>query len=496
MAALSKEKLLEMVDAGIDTALIVSLVEKDCIDFDMDADNLLDLSSKVPKEVLQAAIECRERTPLRPSSRQSREGADKPRSLECIIYTELTTHPGLRDFPLVVSAIDNGYATITGVKAAKWAQEKTDLAHVFFKYVEQHQEYVEKALATVRRIPGIKDAEFRVYTGLSTAEVKSKQDDGILVACSEKGKVNLRSSPTGANVSIDGKQKGKTPLEIELPVGKHEVEVSAENYVSEQRQITIKKDQVQQLEIELTRLGEISIRSTPEGSSVFINGKLKGITPLTIYGGEGGYVVEVAQFRFEPFREEVDLEFGQSIDIFAELKHIPRGEYCYLFSPSGKIGKDFKALEEELISERLMLVTSLYKIVTSIMERQLPVTHVVNGKNFGYEPKYGANYAASPEGLLGRELGGLAFGETASAVVTTPPGQVTVAGIAKRNNTIVLELLYPNGVRNSIYFDFDKPVTDIEFDDFYDALCLCFSKHQSHSQEQMLRAGAPDHGPK
>lgn len=59
MAAMSKSQLLQLVDKGVDTALIVQLVERDCVDFEVSAEVLLELAPRVPKEVLQAAMDCK-----------------------------------------------------------------------------------------------------------------------------------------------------------------------------------------------------------------------------------------------------------------------------------------------------------------------------------------------------------------------------------------------------------------------------------------------------
>lgn len=56
---LTKEKLLALVEAHVDPSIIVSLIQKDCVSFDLDADTLLELNKKVPSQVLKASIECK-----------------------------------------------------------------------------------------------------------------------------------------------------------------------------------------------------------------------------------------------------------------------------------------------------------------------------------------------------------------------------------------------------------------------------------------------------
>lgn len=57
-AAVSKDQLLRLVESNIEDHLIVALILKDCVDFEVDADALLELGGRVPAEVLNAAIAC------------------------------------------------------------------------------------------------------------------------------------------------------------------------------------------------------------------------------------------------------------------------------------------------------------------------------------------------------------------------------------------------------------------------------------------------------
>jgi hypothetical protein len=62
---ITKDQLVELVAAKVDPGLVRRLVERDCVAFEIDAATLLELSPRVPKELLDAAMSCRE---ARPSS--------------------------------------------------------------------------------------------------------------------------------------------------------------------------------------------------------------------------------------------------------------------------------------------------------------------------------------------------------------------------------------------------------------------------------------------
>ena len=58
-AAISKADLLALIEKKVDQKLVLSLVQRDCVDFDITPDVLLELSDKVPSEIVQAAIDCK-----------------------------------------------------------------------------------------------------------------------------------------------------------------------------------------------------------------------------------------------------------------------------------------------------------------------------------------------------------------------------------------------------------------------------------------------------
>ena len=74
-APVSKAQLLSMAQEKVDPKVILAIVERDCIDFEVDAGNVSELSRLLPPEVLQAAIACR-KTPA-PTVSESRNPEPK-----------------------------------------------------------------------------------------------------------------------------------------------------------------------------------------------------------------------------------------------------------------------------------------------------------------------------------------------------------------------------------------------------------------------------------
>lgn len=62
-APVTKEQLLSMTREKVDAKVILAIVDRDCVDFDVDAGNAAELSHALPPEVLEAAIACRKGAP-------------------------------------------------------------------------------------------------------------------------------------------------------------------------------------------------------------------------------------------------------------------------------------------------------------------------------------------------------------------------------------------------------------------------------------------------
>jgi TolB-like protein len=114
-AAISKNDLLALVDKKVDSNLILSLVQRDCVDFDVTPEVLLELSSKVPNEILQAAIACKSPADSKGNVSQAVDLASGP-------PLELTAVHTLAVIPLTLDGqLDNA---LTGVIVEELRSQK------------------------------------------------------------------------------------------------------------------------------------------------------------------------------------------------------------------------------------------------------------------------------------------------------------------------------------------------------------------------------------
>lgn len=92
--------------------------------------------------------------------------------------------------------------------------------------------------------------------------------------------LHVHSRPAGAEVLINGRNRGITPLEVsDLAEGRHYVELRKQGYFSAWQNVTIEADRPTRLDIDLeARVAnkEIDIVTRPDGGTIYLNGKKIG----------------------------------------------------------------------------------------------------------------------------------------------------------------------------------------------------------------------------
>ena len=111
------------------------------------------------------------------------------------------------------------------------------------------------------------------------------------------GRVVVRSTPSGARVVVDGRDRGLAPASVaELALGTHRVQVMRDGYGTEERRVVVTRARPSvTLQVKLTRErgprtvtpvpaagGALSVDSRPAGAQVFLDGRLIGVTPLSV----------------------------------------------------------------------------------------------------------------------------------------------------------------------------------------------------------------------
>ena len=151
------------------------------------------------------------------------------------------------------------------------------------------------------------------------------------------GRLLVRSTPAGARVFVDGRDRGPTPATIrDLATGTHRIRVVREGYATEERRVAIAPSRPSQsLTVALERqraappvraasesfYGTLSIASRPEGAKVFVDGRPVGSTPMELPQiGAGSHVVRLELGGYRNWSSAVRIVAGETNRVTASLE--------------------------------------------------------------------------------------------------------------------------------------------------------------------------------
>jgi hypothetical protein len=97
------------------------------------------------------------------------------------------------------------------------------------------------------------------------------------ISSRDTGSVSIDSKPSGAEISVDGTIKGKTPAEILEYPGSHEVVLNLSGFYDCSKTVSVKAGSGVSVSCNLEpSLGSIIVRSNPPGAEILIDGKSLG----------------------------------------------------------------------------------------------------------------------------------------------------------------------------------------------------------------------------
>jgi len=167
----------------------------------------------------------------------------------------------------------------------------------------------------------------------SVGQVEEKTVDirpGYFVEISSirEGELEIKSEPSGARVSVDGKEAGKTPLALsKIKPGSHRIRVAAEGYEPYEEQVGVSEGERKEILASLKKVaGHLVVRTEPSGAAISMDGKPVGVEP---YEGKdltpGKHKIKVVKEGYETWEREQTVEAGKKVEVIAKLKTIESG---------------------------------------------------------------------------------------------------------------------------------------------------------------------------
>ncbi|MDI9633482.1 MAG: PEGA domain-containing protein [Methanolinea sp.] len=131
------------------------------------------------------------------------------------------------------------------------------------------------------------------------------------------GTLHVSSDPPGAEVTLGGEKKGKTPVTVEVvPAGEHPLTLTLPGYHPAVLNVTVVPREAVRVSVRLVpgagpAGGALRVASVPGGATLILDGVERGKTPLSVDAIEPGtHVVRLELEGFEPYEGNVPVTAG------------------------------------------------------------------------------------------------------------------------------------------------------------------------------------------
>ena len=145
---------------------------------------------------------------------------------------------------------------------------------------------------------------------------------------STKGTLDVKSTPDGADILINGVSAGKaTPSLINMDPGEYQLTLSKDGYDSYSTSFTIVSNAKTIVNAIMTAVevgpGNLIIGSTPNGAQIFIDGIDTGdVTPQLLSLSPGNYNITLKLSGYEDYSESKTVATGSTVNLVATLTSI------------------------------------------------------------------------------------------------------------------------------------------------------------------------------
>ena len=147
--------------------------------------------------------------------------------------------------------------------------------------------------------------------------INDKKPESSSLITNKTGKLFVECTPY-ADVYLDGKKVDTTPIKdyIELVTGKHTLKLENPNFPSYVKNINIRPDRIESITLNFNDIvGYMKCNIFPWGE-VYINGELKGITPMPpVVLLKGKYDLSIKHSKYEPHKEKISINIKDTLNI-------------------------------------------------------------------------------------------------------------------------------------------------------------------------------------
>lgn len=219
-----------------------------------------------------------------------------------------------------------------------------------------------------------------------------------------EGTIAITSVPLGANITIDGRDYGQTPRNIDIIVGQHDIILSKADYQSKRQSVEVRENQTSNVNMTLGNYAKMTISSKPNGADLYIDGKYVGETPYTTDIASGDYTIKLTHNKYHNFEKRVHLDSSNpniSYTLVGQMYQPSQmyieaiGQFGMANGVGANIGGHFKNFNAEVSYTKILGSEQFYYNSTS--STSLDVSGYSIGAKVGYGIIVGPKLRVTPQ---------------------------------------------------------------------------------------------------
>jgi len=162
-----------------------------------------------------------------------------------------------------------------------------------------------------------------------------------------KASLKVESDPSGAMITLDGKEVGVTPqIFTNMDLGAHNIKIAKKGFGTKIENVILQGEEFIKYKAQLVRKAELKVESNPSGAMIILDGKESGITPRIFKEIDFGvHKIEIAKKGFELHTEMIYLQGEEPIIYKAQLGravNFSLSSYMLNYFKAEGYGMDFK----------------------------------------------------------------------------------------------------------------------------------------------------------
>jgi hypothetical protein len=211
------------------------------------------------------------------------------------------------------------------------------------------------------------------------------------------GTLVITTNPSGAQVLVDGRSRGVTPLTLTLPAGSHRLELrSGGGSRAIPINITAGTQATQYIELPQapSGFGQLQVRTEPPGAKVSVDGAAKGTSPTTVAQLTPGEHTVVLESELGSIKQTVTIEAGSTAQLLVPMT-APEGAPL-----SGWISVTSPVELNLFESDRLLGTSRSDRIMVSAGRHDIDLVN----ETYGYRATRSVQVAAGKVATLNAEM--------------------------------------------------------------------------------------------